>query len=80
MLFSGIAVAAVFVLRRREPAARAAVSRVGLSVGAGGLRGGSAAMLANELWRNPGTSAAGLGIIAAGVPVYWWMTPRAPTT
>ena len=30
-------------------------------------------MVANDLWRNPGTSAAGLAIIAAGLPVYFWM-------
>jgi hypothetical protein len=30
-------------------------------------------MLINEIWRSPGTSAAGLAIMAAGVPMYWWM-------
>ena len=33
----------------------------------------SGLMLANEIYRSPQTSAAGLGVIAAGVPVYWWM-------
>jgi hypothetical protein len=31
-------------------------------------------MVINQLWRNPGTSAAGVAIIAAGIPVYAWMT------
>ena len=30
-------------------------------------------MLANEIYRSPQTSAAGLAVIAAGVPMYWWM-------
>ena len=30
----------------------------------------SAAMVANELWRNPRTSSPGLALIAAGIPVY----------
>jgi uncharacterized protein YjeT (DUF2065 family) len=30
-------------------------------------------MLVNEVWRTPRTSAAGLAVIAAGVPLYWWM-------
>jgi basic amino acid/polyamine antiporter, APA family len=33
-----------------------------------------ATMVANELWRNPSTSAAGVAIIAAGLPVFDWMT------
>jgi hypothetical protein len=30
----------------------------------------------NELWRNPRPTAAGVAIIAAGIPVYVWMTRK----
>jgi APA family basic amino acid/polyamine antiporter len=36
----------------------------------------SAAMLVNELWRNGASAAAGVAVIAAGIPVYWWMRRR----
>jgi basic amino acid/polyamine antiporter, APA family len=73
VLFSAVAVSALFVLRRRDPDRPRPFRAWGypwapaMFVAAGGL------MIVNELWRNPGTSAAGLAIIAAGVPVYWWM-------
>ena len=40
LLFNGVAVAALFVLRRREPNAAAAVFDLGLSRAAGAVRGG----------------------------------------
>ena len=35
------------------------------------LVGASFMMVANAIWRSPGTSLAGLAIIAAGVPIYF---------
>jgi APA family basic amino acid/polyamine antiporter len=32
----------------------------------------SGAMVTNELWRSPATSAAGVALIAFGIPVYWF--------
>ena len=78
VLFSTVAVASVFVLRRREPHAVRPFSAWGypwapaLFVLAGPL------MLVNQVWRDPWHSAWGLGVIAAGIPVYLWMTRRKP--
>jgi APA family basic amino acid/polyamine antiporter len=73
VLFSAIAVSAVFVLRHRQPDMRRPFRAWGYPWAPAIFVAASAAMLVNEIWRSPGTSAAGLGIMAAGVPVYWWM-------
>jgi APA family basic amino acid/polyamine antiporter len=73
MLFSGTAVAAVFVLRRREPDAPRPFRAWGYPWAPAVFVAAAAVMVVNELWRHPGTSAAGVAIIAAGTPLYWWM-------
>lgn len=78
VLFSAIAVSAVFVLRRRHPDARRPFRAWGYPWAPAIFVAASVAMLINEIWRSPGTSAAGLAIMAAGVPIYWWMRRRAP--
>jgi APA family basic amino acid/polyamine antiporter len=78
VLFSGTAVAAVFVLRRREPDAPRPFRAWGYPWAPATFVVACAVMVAHELWRNPRTSAAGVAIIAAGIPVYWLMTSRAP--
>jgi APA family basic amino acid/polyamine antiporter len=77
VLFSGIAVVALFVLRRRYPHAHRPFSALGYPWAPAIFVAASAVMVANEIWRNGGTIAAGLAIIAAGVPVYYVMR-RAP--
>jgi APA family basic amino acid/polyamine antiporter len=76
VLFSGVAVAAVFVLRRREPDAPRPFRAWGYPIAPAIFVAACAVMVANELWRSPGTSAAGLAIIGAGLPVYFWMRSR----
>jgi APA family basic amino acid/polyamine antiporter len=76
VLFSGIAVAALFVLRRRHPDAPRPFRAWGYPWAPALFVTAAAVMLVNELWRNPKTSAAGLLVIAAGIPVYWWMQRR----
>ena len=71
VLFSGVAVTALFVLRRREPLAHRPFRAWGYPVAPLVFVVASLLMVVNALWRSPGTSAAGLAIIAAGVPVYW---------
>jgi basic amino acid/polyamine antiporter, APA family len=78
VLFSGIAVAALFVLRRREPDAPRPFRAWGYPIAPAIFVAACAVMVANELWRNPGTSAAGVAIIAAGLPAYAWMRGRNP--
>jgi APA family basic amino acid/polyamine antiporter len=76
VLFSGIAVAAVFVLRRREPHAIRPFRAWGYPWAPATFVIASAAMVVNEIIRNPGTSAAGLVVIAGGIPVYAWLNRR----
>lgn len=71
VLFSGIAVSAVFVLRRRQPAAERPFRAWGYPWAPALFIVACGAMVANELWRSPGTSAAGVGLIALGIPIYW---------
>jgi APA family basic amino acid/polyamine antiporter len=80
VLFSAIAVSAVFVLRRQQPDTRRPFRAWGYPWAPAVFVAASAAMLVNEIWRSPGTSAAGLAIMAAGVPVYWWMRRRTRKT
>jgi len=70
VLFSGIAVAALFVLRQREPDAPRPFRAWGYPLAPALFVVASAVMVGNEIWRNPGPSVTGLAIIAIGVPVY----------
>jgi len=79
VLFSGVAVAALFVLRRREPLAVRPFSALGYPWAPALFVLASLVMVANEIWRNGATAGAGIAVIAAGVPVYFLMR-RAPTT
>ena len=74
VLFSGVAVAALFVLRRREPSAVRPFRAWGYPVAPAVFVLASAVMVLNEVWRNPGPSATGLVVIGAGIPLYLWMT------
>jgi APA family basic amino acid/polyamine antiporter len=71
-LFAGIAVAAVFVLRARDPHAPRPFKAVGYPVTPAIFVLASAAMVANAIYRDPVTSLAGVFVIAAGIPLYWW--------
>jgi basic amino acid/polyamine antiporter, APA family len=72
ILFSAVAVASLFVLRRRNPEAPRPFRAWGypwapaIFVVAGG------AMVVNEMIRNGAPALAGVAIIAAGVPVYFF--------
>ena len=73
VLFAGVAVAAVFVLRRHSPNDVRPFRTWGYPWAPAIFVVASAGMLVNELWRNGATAAAGVAVIAAGIPVYWWM-------
>ncbi len=77
VLFAGVAVTAVFVLRRRAPQAPRPFRAWGYPAAPFVFAAASAMMVANAIWRDPGPSAAGLLIIAAGVPVYLFFRRRA---
>jgi len=70
VLFSGVAVSAVFVLRRRHPQADRPFRAWGYPWAPVLFVAASALIVVNEVWRDPRPSAAGLAIIAAGVPIY----------
>jgi APA family basic amino acid/polyamine antiporter len=77
VLFAGIAVLALFVLRHRDGRARP-FAALGYPWAPAIFVIASVAMVGNELWRNAATTLAGLAIIAAGIPAYFAMR-RAPT-
>jgi len=70
VLFAGIAVSAVFVLRRRMPDAPRPFRALGYPWAPAIFVLASAAMVVNEVWRNPQPALAGIALIAAGIPVY----------
>ena len=76
VLFSAIAVAALFTLRMREPASERPFRAWGYPVAPGIFVLASAVIVLNELWQNPRPTLAGLAIILVGVPVYAWMRRR----
>ena len=76
-LFAGTAVAAVFVLRWRQPNAPRPFKAVGYPVTPAIFVIVSAIMLVNAIQREPRTSGLGLLVIAAGIPLYLWFTSRA---
>jgi basic amino acid/polyamine antiporter, APA family len=76
VLFSAVAVAAVFVLRVREPQAARPFRAWGYPWAPAIYVAASAVVVVNEIVRNPRPSAAGLLIIASGIPVYQWLKKR----
>ncbi len=77
VLFAGAAVLGLFVLRFRNPGASRPFSALGYPLAPAVFVLASAALVVNAIWRNPGPSAAGLLVIAAGLPLYWFFRTRA---
>jgi APA family basic amino acid/polyamine antiporter len=71
VLFSAIAVLAVFVLRIREPHAVRPFRAWGYPLAPAFFVVTSMLMVGYQIWNSPATSGAGLGVIAAGIPTYW---------
>ena len=71
VLFSGVAVVALFVLRAKEPGAVRPFRAWGYPVAPGIYAVVSFAILANSLSSGPAAIGAGALIIAAGIPVYF---------
>jgi APA family basic amino acid/polyamine antiporter len=76
VLFAGIAVSAVFALRRRLPDAPRPFRALGYPWAPAIFVLASAAMVVNEVWRNPKPAGAGIALIAAGIPIYFFMRGR----
>ena len=81
VLFAGVAVVALFVLRRRQPLEHRPFKAWGYPVAPFVFAAASLLIVLNAIRESPDTSLAGLLIIAAGVPVYflfrWRSTTRA---
>jgi APA family basic amino acid/polyamine antiporter len=76
VLFSGIAGVGLFVLRYRHPDERRPFKAWGYPVMPGLFVLASALIVGNAIWREPGPSAAGIVIIAAGLPLFWFLRRR----
>jgi APA family basic amino acid/polyamine antiporter len=76
VLFAGVAVAALFVLRWREPDAPRPFKAWGYPVAPALFTVLSAAMVVNAIWREPGPALAGVVVLACGVPLYFWLRLR----
>jgi APA family basic amino acid/polyamine antiporter len=74
VLFSGVAVAALFVLRMREPQSERPFSAWGYPWAPGLFVLASAAMLLHRLVTEPQQTLYGLIIIALGAPLYFWFS------
>ena len=79
VLFSGVAVAAMFVLRRREPDAPRPFKALGYPLAPAVFVVASLLIVANAIYSDPRPSGAGVLIIAAGVPVYLMFSRRSRT-
>jgi APA family basic amino acid/polyamine antiporter len=75
-LFAGIAVAAVFVLRARDPHAPRPYKTLGYPIAPAIFVLASLAIVVNAIYRNPGPSGLGLLVMASGIPLYLWLTRR----
>ena len=71
VLFSGVAVGALFVLRWRDPSEPRPFRAWGYPLAPFVFLVATLAMVMNSIWREPVPSTAGLALIAAGMPVYY---------
>lgn len=70
MLFSGVAVIALFVLRRRHPLGVRPFAAWGYPYAPAAFAVAAVLIVLATLWREPATGLAGVGIVLAGVPLY----------
>jgi APA family basic amino acid/polyamine antiporter len=76
VLFSGIAVASLFVVRRRERSSARAFSAWGYPVAPAVFCVASLLLMLNAVREAPAIVATGTVIVSAGVPIYWWLTRK----
>ncbi|MGE3274185.1 MAG: APC family permease [Vicinamibacterales bacterium] len=72
VLFAGVAVAALFVLRFREPDAPRPFKALGYPLAPAIFTLASFAIVVNAIWTDPVPSGAGVIVMAAGIPLFWW--------
>jgi APA family basic amino acid/polyamine antiporter len=72
MIFYAATTAAIFVLRRKQPNTPRPYKTLGYPVAPVIFIAVAVWLVINTLWTNPYESAVGLGLIALGLPVYFW--------
>ena len=77
VLFAGIAVTSLFVLRAREPNAPRPFKAFGYPVAPAVFVIACFLIVVNGIYSRPGPTGAGLLVMAAGIPLYVWLTRRA---
>ncbi len=78
LLFNGLAVASVYVLRRKLPAAVRPYRMWGYPVVPALFLLGTAYLMLNTLLATPGRALAGMGIVALSLPLYAYYARRLP--
>ena len=76
VLFSGAAVAALFVLRARDQRTTPSFSAFGYPVAPAVFVAASLAIVVNAIYRDPRVSGAGVGVMLAGIPLFMFFTRR----
>jgi basic amino acid/polyamine antiporter, APA family len=77
VLFAGVAVMSLFVLRRREPGAPRPFRAIGYPLAPAIFVVACFLIVVNGIYSRPGPTGAGLIVMAAGIPLYLWLTRRA---
>jgi basic amino acid/polyamine antiporter, APA family len=80
VLFAGIAVTALFVLRMREPGAPRPFKAIGYPLAPAVFAIACLLIVINGVYSRPGPTGAGLLVILAGIPLYLWLTRRRPVS
>ncbi len=78
LLFNGLAVASIYVLRRKLPDAPRPYRMWGYPVVPALYLGAAIYLMLNTLLATPGRALAGIGVVALGLPVYFYYARRLP--
>ena len=78
LFFNGLAVASIYVLRRRLPNAERPYRMWGYPVVPGLYLAATGYLMVNTLFSTPGRALAGIGIVALGLPIYLHYSRRLP--
>jgi basic amino acid/polyamine antiporter, APA family len=78
LLFNGLAVASIYVLRRKLPNVPRPYRMWGYPVLPALYLGATGYLMANTLLATPGRALAGIGVVALGLPVYIYYSRRLP--
>jgi APA family basic amino acid/polyamine antiporter len=76
VLFAGVAVLSLFVLRQREPGAPRPFRAIGYPVAPAIFVIACLLIVVNAVYSRPQPTLAGLAVMGAGIPLYLWLTRR----